>query len=153
MWPLEWRVRAGGAHHSGMKKIHEQIDQHTDARGTVFEPLSPAELVRQRNSHVVLSGPGRVRGNHYHTRGTEILAVRGPALVRYREEMEVTDVDVPPREVVVFRFAAGVPHAVRNTGTAENLIVAFRDVEHDPTGSDTIPEILIPPGESPAEVL
>lgn len=84
------------------------------------------------------------------------MAVRVPALVRWREGADqqggdgeaepVQEVDVANGDVVVFRFGKGVAHAVRNTGTGEGLIVSFRDVEHDPTGADTLRAVLIPPG-------
>lgn len=123
----------------------ERIEQRNDHRGSVFEPLAPDTLQGQRNAHVVLTGPDHVRGNHYHRRGTETLVVRGPALVRYREASEMMrDVTVSAGEVVAFRFPAGVSHAVQNTGSAEGFVVAFRDVEHDPTGADTVREVLIP---------
>ena len=53
--------------------------------GSVFEPLEPECLPSQRNIHVVVTEPGCVRGNHYHTRGTEVITVQGPALVRIRD--------------------------------------------------------------------
>lgn len=129
-----------------MTVLIQPIDQHRDARGSVFEPIGPAALGSQRNAHVVLTAPGQIRGNHYHLRGTELLAVRGPARVRFRAEGETRDVEVGAGNVVVFRFPAGVPHAVLNTGSGEGLIIAFRDVEHDPTGADTVREVLIEPG-------
>lgn len=129
----------------GVRVVRRTIEQHTDARGSVFEPLDPDAIGGQRNAHVVLTGPGHVRGNHYHTRGTEVLTVRGPALVRYREAGETEDVEVAEGDVVAFHFPANVPHAVQNTGSGEGLIVAFRDVEHDPAAGDTVREVLIEP--------
>lgn len=138
-----------------------RLEQHRDHRGSVFEPLGADELAEQRNAHVVLTVPGHVRGNHWHRRGTEIMAVRGPARVRYRDMRmagptgeertpgEVRDVQVPAGEVVVFRFPPHVAHAVLNTGTVENLLVAFRDVPHDPSADDTVREVLIPPIDPP----
>ena len=120
----------------------ERIRQHTDPRGSVFEPLSADDIGAQRNAHVVLTAPGAVRGNHYHLRGTEVLAVRGPARVRWREDDEARDREVEDGEVVAFHFPPGIPHAILNTGTGDGLIVAFRDVEHDPSGADTVREVL-----------
>src|ERR1700729_1103818 len=61
-----------------------KLQVHTDARGTVFEPLESRLLAGWRNVHTVISEPGAIRGNHRHVRGTEVTAVLGPALVRYR---------------------------------------------------------------------
>lgn len=140
-----WRPGGDSRILARMRVTMEPIEQHRDARGSVFEPLSPEALRGQRNAHVVLTAPGHVRGNHYHVRGTETLVVRGPALVRWREAGEARDVEVAAGEVVAFGFPAGVPHAILNTGAAEGLIVGFRDVEHDPTGADTVREVLIEP--------
>lgn len=119
------------------------LEQHRDERGSVFEPLTAGALAGQRNAHVVLTDAGHVRGNHYHTRGTETMAVQGPALVRYRSDGETRDVTVEAGDVVLFRFPAHIPHAVRYDGDGQGLIVAFRDVPHDPSSADTVRDVLI----------
>lgn len=122
-----------------------RIEQHRDGRGAVFEPMGADNLGRQRNVHLVWTEPGCVRGNHVHRLGTEVLAVRGPARVRYREGSALRDVDVPSGEVVAFTIPPGVPHAILNTGAEPNLLVAFRDREHDPSAPDAEPVVLLEP--------
>lgn len=118
-------------------RVHiERLEQHTDPRGSVFEPMGAAELAAQKNVHVVLTEPGAVRGNHLHRRSTETLVVRGPARLRYRAGGTARDVDVEAGDVVSFTFPPGVPHALVNTGTEPQLLVAFRDTEHDPADPD-----------------
>lgn len=114
----------------------ERLGTHADARGFVFEPLLEREIAAQRNLHVVLSLPGAVRGNHMHGRRTEILAVVGPALVRYRENGELRDVTLGETEVVRFEFPPGVPHAIKNTGSRPQVILSFNDQPHDPASPD-----------------
>ena len=63
----------------------EPVVLHQDSRGSVFEPLEPESLPSQRNIHVVVTEPGCVRGNHYHTRAREVITVQGAALVRIRD--------------------------------------------------------------------
>lgn len=126
----------------------ERLERHTDARGVVFEPTGPDALVRQRNVHVVLTAPDCVRGNHVHQESSEILAVHGPALVRFREGAALRDVHVEPDEAVAFTFPPGVPHAVLNTGRTMNLLISFRDREHDRGSGDTRRVELIPPAEA-----
>jgi dTDP-4-dehydrorhamnose 3,5-epimerase-like enzyme len=116
---------------SGSGVTVERLVVRRDPRGCVIEPLDPDRLPAQRNVHVVVSEPGAIRGNHYHQRGTEVLAVYGPALVRTRVGAEVTDAHVPDGEVWRFQIQPGVSHAVRNTGTAPALLVAFNTEEHD----------------------
>lgn len=127
----------GSNEREAARVVVRRLERHADERGTVFEPLGPDDLPRQRNSHVVLTEPGCVRGNHVHDRGTEVLVVRGPARVRFRDAAGERDVDVAAGDVVSFTVPPGVPHAVLNTGAEPNLLVAFRDVAHDPHGRDT----------------
>ena len=126
----------------------DEIDCHGDARGVVFEPLAPDMLARQKNAHVVITHPGEVRGNHVHRHGTEMLAVMGPALVRFRESGERRDVTIPAGAVYRFCFPPGVPHAIRHSGPETGILVAFNTVEHDPAAPDTIEEVLIPAADA-----
>lgn len=121
----------------------DSLTVHSDDRGVVFEPLDSESIAAQRNAHVVVSHPGVVRGNHYHLRGTETIAVAGPALVRVRENCTLRDIEVPEGSVYRFTFAPKVPHAVKNTGDRDNILVAFNTCEHDRQNPDTFQEILI----------
>lgn len=116
----------------------EPIRVHRDARGLVFEPLEPAAFPSQHNAHVVLTEPGAIRGNHYHERGTEVMVVLGPALVRLREGGIDRDVDVPEGQVFRFVFPPGLPHAIKNTGSAPQLVVSFNTEVHDPERPDVV---------------
>jgi len=109
---------------------------HADARGAVFEPLEPELLSGWRNVHAVISEPGAVRGNHRHLRGTEVTAVLGPALVRYRSDDRTEEVAVPAGEAWRFVFPAGTAHAFKNTGNKPFLLVSFNTEEHDPDRPD-----------------
>ena len=114
-----------------------------DARGYVFEPLTPEAIARFRNVHVVYTIPGVVRGNHRHSVGTEICSVAGPALVRYRLNDVVHDAHVPEGEAWRFEFPPGVAHAFRNDGTLPMLLAAFNTEEHDPDHPDAVKDVLI----------
>lgn len=121
------------------------LDQFRDERGAAYEPLGPDALPEQRNVHVVTTHPGHIRGNHVHARDTEVLTVRGPALVRYRENGTDHDVEVGDGEAVAFRFPPGVAHAIKNTGSATNVIVAFKDHPYDRENPDVERVNLIEP--------
>ena len=122
----------------------EKLRCAADARGEVFEPLDAAGLAPQRNVHVVTTGPGHVRGNHFHRVGTEVSTVIGPALVRYRESGRMTDVTVPAGETWRFTFPPGVVHAFQNIGDAPMLIVSFNTQVHDPAQPDVVREVILP---------
>ena len=126
-----------------MSVTHDSLNVHSDTRGFVFEPVDLETFARLRNAHVVISSPGVVRGNHYHLKGEETIAVIGPALVRYRQDDDRRDVEVPPEKVYRFTFPPGVPHAIQNLSLQPNVLVAFNTVAHDPQHPDTVPVELI----------
>jgi UDP-2-acetamido-2,6-beta-L-arabino-hexul-4-ose reductase len=126
-----------------MSVTHDSLNVHSDTRGFVFEPLDVEIFAHLRNAHVVVSSPGVVRGNHYHLKGEETIAVIGPALVRYRQDDDLRDVEVPPEKVYRFAFPPGVPHAIQNLSRQPNALVAFNTVAHDPQRPDTVPFELI----------
>jgi dTDP-4-dehydrorhamnose 3,5-epimerase-like enzyme len=108
-----------------------------DPRGSLFEPLSDAELAAQRNVHVVLTQPNEVRGNHVHQLATETTTVMGPCLARLKEGGTIRDIEVPTGEVWRFTIPPGVAHAYRNTGDTVMVLVSFSTQVHDPAGGDT----------------
>ena len=126
-----------------MKVIVDQIKMHSDMRGTVFEPIDKESIQTQENCHVVISGPGVIRGNHYHLKGTETIAVAGPALLRFEDGNDITDVEVPAEQVYKFIIPPKVAHAIKNTGEKINILVAFNTLAHDHQNPDVINHILI----------
>lgn len=114
-----------------------------DARGALFEPLDGAELAGYRNTHVVLTEPGCVRGNHAHPRGTEVSVIRGPAEIRLKEDGVVHDLGVPDGETWQLTIPPGVGHAFRNPGPATMLLVAFNTELHDPAAPDVVREDIL----------
>jgi UDP-2-acetamido-2,6-beta-L-arabino-hexul-4-ose reductase len=121
----------------------ERLDVRGDARGWVVEPADEAQLAAQRNVHVVLTRPGAVRGNHRHRRGTEILVVHGPAMVRIRDGEAEFDTVIAPDEAYRFVVPPGVAHAVQNTGTEAMVLIAFNTEPHDPDAPDVERVVLI----------
>jgi dTDP-4-dehydrorhamnose 3,5-epimerase-like enzyme len=117
--------------------VVQSVKTHRDARGSLFEPLSDAELAGQKNVHVVLTQPNEVRGNHVHQTAVETTSVVGPCLIRLKENGSIRDLDVPAGEIWRLTIPPGVVHAFRNTGESMMVLVSFSTTLHDPTGSDT----------------
>jgi dTDP-4-dehydrorhamnose 3,5-epimerase-like enzyme len=115
----------------------------SDSRGVVFEPVETNDIERYKNAHVVISGPGVIRGNHYHEKGEETMAVMGPALVRINDNTGNMEVEVPAGEAYQFIFLAGVTHAIKNLSTRSNVLMAFNTVEHDPQNPDTVKDVIL----------
>jgi dTDP-4-dehydrorhamnose 3,5-epimerase-like enzyme len=128
---------------STMRVRIEQVVLHSDSRGSVFEPLDPEHLPSQQNVHVVVTEPGHVRGNHYHPRGTEVLTVQGPALVRIRDELGIWDTMIPEGAALRFIIPPGISHAIQNLGSRPTLLVAFRDLAHHPADPNVVRDVLI----------
>jgi dTDP-4-dehydrorhamnose 3,5-epimerase-like enzyme len=122
--------------HTLLTRIDE-VKTLRDPRGSLFEPLSDAELAAQRNVHVVLTQPNEVRGNHVHQHATEITTVMGPCLARLKEGGTIRDVEVPAGEVWRFTIPPGVVHAYQNTGDAVMVLISFSTQVHDPAAPDT----------------
>ena len=120
-----------------------RLKVHFDARGCVFEPLEPALLAGWQNVHTVITEPGAIRGNHRHLRGTEVTAILGPALVRYRDGELIEEIHVPAGEAWRFEFPPGTAHAFKNTGATPLLTVSFNSALHDAAQPDAEREELI----------
>jgi dTDP-4-dehydrorhamnose 3,5-epimerase-like enzyme len=121
----------------------QPVKTHRDARGALFEPLSDAELVDQKNVHVVLTQPNEVRGNHVHRTAVETTTVVGPCLIRLKEAGTIRDIEVPAGEILRLTIPPGVVHAYRNTGDSVMVLVSFSTNLHDPAGSDTLREQIL----------
>ncbi len=123
--------------------IVEQVAFHADARGWVIEPVGQEGLRAARNTHVALTAPGQIRGNHFHHHATEVFVIIGPGLVRWREHGVVQDVNVPEGAALRFTVPPGIPHAMKNTGPRPMVLMAFSSQPHDRTNPDTVREVLI----------
>jgi dTDP-4-dehydrorhamnose 3,5-epimerase-like enzyme len=123
--------------------VCEPVKTHRDARGSLFEPLSDAELAAQKNVHVVLTQPNEVRGNHWHRTAVETTSLVGPCLIRLKEGGVVRDIEVPAGEIRRLTIPPGVVHAFRNTGDGVLVLVSFSTRLHDPAGTDTVRETIL----------
>jgi dTDP-4-dehydrorhamnose 3,5-epimerase-like enzyme len=121
----------------------QSVKTHRDARGSLFEPLTDAELTHQKNVHVVLTQPNEVRGNHVHRTAVETTSVVGPCLIRLKEAGEIRDLEVPAGETWRLTIPPGVVHAFRNTGDSMMVLVSFSTNLHDPAGTDTLREQIL----------
>ncbi len=126
-----------------MRTQIESIRTIRDTRGALFEPLDAEQLSRQHNTHVVLTQPGHIRGNHYHLKGTEISVVPGPAFIRLKEDKAIYDFDVPDGETWRLTIPPSVVHAYRNPGPGVMLLIAFNTELHNPAEPDAVREEIL----------
>ena len=76
-------------------------------------------------------------------RGTEILTVYGPALVRLRDGDQREDVRAASGEVLRVVIPPGVGHAVRNIGEGPMVLVSFSTEPHDHENPDVVRDLLL----------
>ncbi len=125
-----------------MSVIIEELKIHSDHRGIVFEPLKVLEFPLQQNAHLVISNMGVVRGNHYHTEGTEIISAYGPTLFRYKVNHMIKDVMIKKGKVFRFTIPAMISHAFKHFETP-GILIAFNTEKHCPGTLQTHKDILI----------
>ena len=121
----------------------ERLTVHSDARGSVYEPLQAEQLPQQQNAHVVVTAPGHVRGNHYHACGTETLTVLGPALVCWLDDSVRHEQAIGSGEAYRFLIPPRVPHAMRAVGPEPMVIVAFNSQSFDRDQPDAVRHVLL----------
>jgi UDP-2-acetamido-2,6-beta-L-arabino-hexul-4-ose reductase len=119
----------------------KRLDAFTDARGQVFEPLAGelAEVAGWPNFHVATVKPGAVRGNHLHPEGTEVIVLFGSeALLSYVEDGTSRQALVEADSAVVVTIPPGIPHAFRNTGEGDLVLLCFQSRAYDPDDPDRV---------------
>lgn len=119
------------------------LEQHSDARGVLFEVYRQDRvLFEARQVYVSTSRPGAVRGNHFHKRKTESFCViSGTAnlsLVDVKSgEYKVLRLDGTRPQLVA--IPPGIGHAIVASGQSEMLLLIIVSEEYNPNDSDTIP--------------
>ncbi|MFO0945741.1 MAG: WxcM-like domain-containing protein [Planctomycetota bacterium] len=128
--------------------------KHTDSRGYLVEFLRGSDMGDLGSPFgqiyfVTFERPFQVRGNHYHTRGTEWFGVAHGEL-----EVILEDVQTKEREKFILRsddrsftrltVGANVAHAFRNLSPTA-VLLDYCTEEFDPRNLDRHPYLLLPP--------
>ncbi|RDI63476.1 hypothetical protein DFR76_110173 [Nocardia pseudobrasiliensis] len=131
------------------------LDVSTDDRGWSYSILDEqlSRIGAIRDVHIGEIRPGKIRGNHWHGRRREIIAV--VATDRWSLHWD-TGAGTPVRTrcfeagAVAVAPPRGWSHAVRNDGAAALWIFAASDApydrhETDPVARDAIPRVVVGP--------
>jgi oxalate decarboxylase/phosphoglucose isomerase-like protein (cupin superfamily) len=118
-----------------------ELANYGDARGLSF--TAPAEALafvgRMADVHVASTGPGAVRGNHYHLRRREaIVVLPGAKWSLHWDEGEASAAEhrsFDGASAVMVLVSPGASHAVRNEGESTLWLVAISSVPYDPAES------------------
>jgi dTDP-4-dehydrorhamnose 3,5-epimerase-like enzyme len=100
------------------------------------------------DAHIAVILPGCVRGNHFHARRREVIAVLHSGAWRAAwdrgAETAVTVRDFSGAGAVLLEVEPGAAHAIANTGHAQLWIVGLSHGAWDPDAPDSFPRVLLP---------
>jgi dTDP-4-dehydrorhamnose 3,5-epimerase-like enzyme len=120
-----------------------ELPDSGDHRGMSFTApeAAVAFLGRVLDMHMASTGPGAVRGNHFHLRRREAIVVLPGAAWSFHWD-ESGDSAAQHRQfdgskAVLILVSPGASHAVRNDGEGILWLVAFSSESYDPAESVT----------------
>ncbi len=122
-----------------MKIQISELRNNGDGRGFSFTTPSAALdfLRRMADIHLASTGPGAVRGNHYHLCGREVIVILpGPAWSLHWDEgegMAAEHRSFDGGSAVLVLVSPGSSHAVRNDGKVPLWLMACSSEPYDPT--------------------
>lgn len=125
------------------------LDKKADERGWLIEVLGgnlPEECKAFGQLHVSVAYPGKVRGNHYHTRKVEWFCVpagKGLLLLKDRETGETREVLMGVDNLKTIKIEPGAIHAIKNIGEEDMVLIVYANEPFDPEDPDTFYEKIL----------
>jgi len=120
-----------------------ELPNHGDQRGLSFTApdAAIAFLGRVLDLHMASTGPGAVRGNHYHLRRREAIVVLPGTAWSFHWDESGNDAaqhrQFDGSHAVLILVSPGASHAVRNDGDRALWLVALSSETYDPAESVT----------------
>lgn len=117
-----------------------ELENHLDQRGVlteIFRENGADHTIKQ--VYFTISSPGAVRGNHYHLRKTEWLAVvRGSAKLVCEDPFKKTkeELMLSGDEPKAVRISPLISHAVKNVGQEDLYLIVAGSEVFDPGNPD-----------------
>ncbi|MEE9259456.1 MAG: WxcM-like domain-containing protein [Nitrospinaceae bacterium] len=128
-----------------MKDVEIQdLEIKSDERGWLFELLRGEWLDKHKQFgqfHISIAYPGKVRGNHYHTRKIEWFCVpvgTGLLLLKDLETGEEEEIVMGENNLKTVKITPGVVHAIKNTGDKDMVLLVYASETFDPNDPDTV---------------
>ncbi len=118
----------------------KELGKHLDQRGVlteIFRETGTDHTIKQ--VYFSISSPGAVRGNHYHLRKTEWLAVvKGSAKMVCEDQFLKTkeELMLSGDEPKAVRISPLISHAVKNIGNEDLYLIVAGSEEYDPDNPD-----------------
>ena len=133
-----------------MKDIRvDDLDRKSDERGWLIEVLGGKSLDASHEFgqiHVSVAYPGKVRGNHYHTRKLEWFNVpMGKGLLRLKDLKtgEEKDIIMGEGDLRTVHIPPGIIHAIKNIEEADMVLIVYANESFDPDDPDTFYEQIL----------
>ncbi len=124
------------------------VEDIGDRRGFCYAvPDRSVDFLRRAKTGAVLSvGPGEVRGDHFHQMKQEMIMVifsdSWTLSSRERNGAETIKRRFEGRGMAVITMPPLYPHAIKNDGKADLILVDLSDTEHDPEKPDVIRSVI-----------
>ena len=125
------------------------LDKKSDERGWLIEGLGgelPEGCREFGQLHVSVAYPGKIRGNHYHTRKVEwfcIPAGKGLLVLKDRETGETREVLMGVNNLKTIKIQPGTIHAIKNIGEDDMVLIVYANESFDPEDPDTYYEQIL----------
>ena len=125
------------------------LDKKSDERGWLIEVLGgelPEGCEEFGQLHVSVAYPGKVRGNHYHTRKVEWFCVpagQGLLLLKDQETGETQEVIMGVNNLKTIKIQPGTIHAIKNIGEDDMVLIVYANESFDPDDPDTYYEQIL----------
>ena len=125
------------------------LDKKSDERGWLIEVLGgelPEGCEEFGQLHVSVAYPGKVRGNHYHTRKVEWFCVpagQGLLLLKDQETGETQEVIMGVNNLKTIKIQPGTIHAIKNIGEDVMVLIVYANESFDPEDPDTYYEKIL----------
>ena len=127
----------------------QDLDKKSDERGWLIEVLGgelPEGCKEFGQLHVSVAYPGKVRGNHYHTRKVEWFCVptgTGQLFLKDRETGEIDEIMMGVDDLKTIRIDPGTIHAIKNVGEGDMVLLVYANEKFDPKDPDTYYENIL----------
>jgi len=127
----------------------EDLDCKSDERGWLIEVLGSKGLEVPHEFgqiHVSVAYPGKIRGNHYHTRKLEWFCVpqgKGLLLLKDLETGEEKELLMGEGALRTVKITPRIIHAIKNIGDTDMVLIVYANESFNADDPDTFYEQIL----------
>ncbi|SVD62983.1 uncharacterized protein METZ01_LOCUS415837 [marine metagenome] len=127
----------------------EDLERKSDERGWLIEVLGSKSLEVPHEFgqiHVSVAYPGKIRGNHYHTRKLEWFCVpqgKGLLLLKNLKTGEEKELLMGEGALRTVKITPGIIHAIKNIGDTNMILIVYANESFNADDPDTFYEQIL----------